>query len=83
MGRSGVKDSTLGNGTSGSRRNRSAGGELPSDIAAADYLLGVLPELKRVADRNGLEVAAYLLEMALVSVEEEVSAKQTSAVAPD
>jgi len=49
---------------------------LPSDVAATDYLLGVLPELKQVADRNGLEVAAYLLEMALVSVEEEAGLKR-------
>lgn len=34
----------------------------------ADYLAEVLPELVKVADRGGLDLVAYLLEMARVEV---------------
>ncbi|MCT8973183.1 hypothetical protein [Microbaculum marinisediminis] len=38
----------------------------PSDLAAADYLAGILPELVQIADRAGLDLTAYLLEMARI-----------------
>ncbi len=39
-----------------------------SDAAAAAYLAGILPELVKVADRGGLDLVAYLLEMARIEV---------------
>lgn len=39
-----------------------------SGAAAADYLAEILPDLVKVADRGGLDLVAYLLEMARVEL---------------
>jgi hypothetical protein len=41
-----------------------------TDAAAAEYLSDILPELVRVADRGGLDMVAYLLEMARMAAAE-------------
>jgi hypothetical protein len=48
------------------------GEEFPTSAAAAEYLASLLPELTSLADRAGLEVVAYLLEMARQAAEEHV-----------
>lgn len=45
-------------------------------LATADYLATFLPELVSLADRSGLELVAYLLEMARVEAESEVRLAQ-------
>jgi len=41
-----------------------------TDAAAAEYLSDILPELVRVADHSGLDMVAYLLEMARIAAAE-------------
>ena len=70
MPRDGGERSEEGKDLSG-RKGRSGKGDPPaggpmSDVAAAEYLSEILPELVRVADRGGLDIVAYLLEMARV-----------------
>ncbi|WP_436641285.1 hypothetical protein [Microbaculum sp. FT89] len=53
------------------RKGRDGEGKLPaiappSDQAAAEYLAGILPELVHIADQGGLDLTAYLLEMARI-----------------
>ncbi len=51
--------------------DESAGAAL-TGAAAAEYLSDILPELVRVADRGGLDMVAYLLEMARIAAAETV-----------
>lgn len=45
-------------------------------LAAAQYLATFLPELVRLADAGGLDLVAYLLEMARVEAAAEARAAQ-------
>jgi hypothetical protein len=46
-------------------------GEPLTGSATAEYLSAILPELVRVADRGGLDMVAYLLEMARIAAAED------------
>ena len=51
-----------------------------ADAAAAEYLSDILPGLVRVADRGGLDMVAYLLEMArIAAAENTMNANNTKA----
>ena len=60
-------------GLQGKRKEseRAAESGPPPGVAAADYLAGMLPGLVRVADGAGLELVAYLLQMASDAAAEE------------
>ena len=45
-------------------------------LATAEYLAAFLPDLVRLADGAGLELVAYLLEMARVEAESEARMAQ-------
>jgi hypothetical protein len=47
---------------------------MPPDVAAADYIAGILPELIRIADQADLDLVAYLLEVARAAAAENVPA---------
>lgn len=52
--------------------------DLPRDLEAAEYLAGILPEVVRIANRSGLEVVAYLLDMARTAADEELQSSRKS-----
>ena len=52
--------------------NRGGKTTLKRDAAAAAYLISLLEELAPLAQRNGLPVVAYLLDMALMEAKTSV-----------
>jgi hypothetical protein len=54
--------------------------EQPSEIVAAEYISDILPGMVRVADNAGLDLVAYLLQMACdAAAEESGSSKKRAA----
>ncbi len=58
------------------KRSKSTAVDPASGRATAEYLAAFLPDLVRLADGAGLELVAYLLEMARVEAESEAQVAQ-------